>query len=239
MLRLYEQRADLQDGQRILELGCGWGSLSLWMAKRFPNAKILAVSNSHSQRKFIEQQARQRDLFNLRVITCDVNSLQLEEQFDRVVSVEMFEHMRNYQSLMHNISQWLTPGGYLFVHLFCHRDLLYPFETDGSKNWMGRYFFTGGQMPSADTLSHFQQDLQLKKQWEVSGTHYELTALAWLANLDERREEVLATLGSVYGHQQAAVWLQRWRMFFMSCAELFGYKQGREWFVCHYRFERP
>ena len=238
MLALYGERAELVDGQSILELGCGWGSLTLWMAERFPNSRITAVSNSRSQREFVEGQCRARGLGNVRVITHDVNTLQLDvAQFDRVVSIEMFEHMRNYETLLGRIARWLRPGGKLFVHIFCHRELLYPFETEGDDNWMGRYFFTGGLMPSADTLLWFQNDLRIERQWRLSGAHYERTANAWLANQDAHQDEVMRVLVDAYGNE-AKVWNQRWRMFWMACAELFGYRGGNEWMVAHYRFAR-
>ena len=238
MLAVYAERAQLADGQDILELGCGWGSLTLWMAERFRNSRITAVSNSHSQREFIELQCRERGLGNVHVITHDVNALQLDRaRFDRAVSIEMFEHMRNYDVLLGRIASWLRPNGKLFVHIFCHRELLYPFETEGRDNWMGRYFFTGGLMPSADTLLWFQNDLRIERQWRVSGTHYQKTANAWLHNQDAHRLEVLAVLKQAYG-DDAAIWNQRWRMFWMSCAELFGYGGGNEWIVGHYRFVR-
>ena len=239
MLALYCERAQLSDGQDILELGCGWGSLSLWMAERYPRARITAVSNSQPQREFIETQCVQRGLHNLRIITQDVNQLELEQaRFDCVVSIEMFEHMRNYEVLLARIASWLRPGGRLFVHIFCHRELMYPFETHGSDNWMGRYFFTGGLMPAADTLLHFQRDLALEEQWRLSGTHYKKTANAWLANQDQRREEILGVLGTAYGERDAKLWHQRWRVFWMACAELFGYDDGNQWMVGHYRFAK-
>ena len=173
MLALTAERAELADGQQILELGCGWGSLTLWMAAHFPASRITAVSNSNSQREYIRQQAKQRGLGNIEVITCDVNQLTLDKQFDRIVSVEMFEHMRNYDSLLSKIASWLKVDGKLFVHLFCHKQLAYPFETEGEDNWMGRYFFTGGLMPARDTLLHFQKDLQLQYQLNLSGSHYQ------------------------------------------------------------------
>jgi cyclopropane-fatty-acyl-phospholipid synthase len=238
MLALYAERARLGDGQDVLELGCGWGSLTLWMAERFRNSRITAVSNSRPQREFIEARCRERGLNNVQVITHDVNTLQLERaRFDRAVSIEMFEHMRNYDTLLGRIASWLRPGGKLFVHIFCHRELLYPFETEGDDNWMGRYFFTGGLMPSADTLLWFQNDLRIEQQWRLSGTHYERTANAWLANQDAHRDEVMRVLADAYG-DDAAIWNQRWRMFWMACAELFGYHGGNEWIVGHYRFGR-
>ena len=238
MLALYGERAELADGQDILELGCGWGSLTLWMAQHYPNARITAVSNSAPQRAFIEAQCRERGFANVRVITCDVNRLELPaSNFDRCVSVEMFEHMRNYATLLGRIGGWLRPGGKLFVHIFCHRTLLYPFETAGDDNWMGRHFFTGGLMPAADTLLWFQDALRIEDRWLVDGTHYERTANHWLENQDARHDEVMAILREAYG-DAARLWFQRWRMFWMACAELFGYDHGREWMVAHYRFSK-
>lgn len=240
MLALYGERAQLDNGQRILELGCGWGSLTLWMAERFPGAWITAVSNSRPQREHIEAQCRERGLNNVRVITTDVNKLSLDPaQFDRCVSIEMFEHMRNYESLMARIGQWLKPGGKLFVHIFAHRKHMYPFETQGEDNWMGRHFFTGGIMPAADTLLWFQNDLRLQERWLVDGTHYQRTANHWLQQQDKHRQAVMAVLQQAYGREGAALWWQRWRMFWMSCAELFGYEGGHQWLVAHYRFARP
>ena len=237
MLALYGERAELADGQRILELGCGWGSLTLWMAERYPRARITGVSNSRTQREHILAQAAKRGLGNVEIITCDVNRLELPAGgFDRAVSIEMFEHMRNYRHLLGNISRWLVPGGKLFVHIFAHRSLMYPFETAGDDNWMGRHFFTGGLMPSADTLLHFQDDLSLEQRWLLPGTHYERTANHWLRNQDHHRDEVMAVLTQAYGAAGAARWFQRWRMFWMACAELFGYSGGNEWLVAHYRF---
>lgn len=237
MLALYGDRAELADGQRILELGCGWGSLTLWMAERYPRARITGVSNSRTQREHIQAQAARRGLGNIEIITCDVNQLALPDGgFDRVVSIEMFEHMRNYRHLLRNVSRWLVPGGKLFVHIFAHRHLMYPFETAGEDNWMGRHFFTGGLMPSADTLLHFQEDLSLEQRWLLPGTHYQRTADQWLQNQDRHRDEVMAVLTQAYGGAEAARWHQRWRMFWMACAELFGYSGGNEWLVAHYRF---
>ena len=238
MLALYEQRAQLVDGQDILELGCGWGSLTLWMAERYPNAHITAVSNSHSQRRFILERCAARGLRNVQVLTQDVNQLDLPaDSFDRCISIEMFEHMRNYGPLLARIGRSLRSHGELFVHIFCHRTLLYPFETDGEDNWMGRHFFTGGLMPSADTLAWFQRDLHLQQRWVLDGRHYQRTANLWLAEQDRHKAELMPVLQSAYG-PAAGLWFQRWRMFWMACAELFGYAGGSEWGVAHYRFSQ-
>ncbi len=239
MLELYAERAELEDGQRILELGCGWGSLTLFMAERFPNARIEAVSNSRPQREFIEACCAQRGIRNVTVRTCDVNRLELAAGvYDRCVSVEMFEHVRNYSVLLRRIAESLAANGKLFVHIFAHRTLLYPFETEAQDDWMGRYFFTGGLMPSTETLLRFQEHVEVEAQWLLDGTHYQRTAEHWLANHDAHREAVMATLREAYGDAGAALWNQRWRMFWMACAELFGYAGGQEWVVAHYRFAR-
>ncbi len=239
MLALYGERAQLADGQDILELGCGWGSLTLWMAEQYPNARICAVSNSTPQRLFIEEQARARGLANVRVLTCDVNRLALPAgAFDRCVSIEMFEHLRNYEMLLARIAGWLKPEGKLFVHVFAHRTHLYPFETRGEDNWMGRHFFTGGLMPAADTFLWFSRDLAVETRWLLPGTHYAHTAEHWLDRQDAAGGAVRAILAQAYGAEAAALWAQRWRMFFMACAETFGYAHGQEWLVAHYRFAR-
>jgi cyclopropane-fatty-acyl-phospholipid synthase len=236
MLALYGERAALKDGQDILELGCGWGSLTLWMAQRYPRARICAVSNSQLQRAHIERSCLERGIGNVSIVTCDVNRLELPAAaFDRCVSIEMFEHMRNYDTLLARIACWLRPQGRLFVHIFAHRALMYPFETTGNDNWMGRHFFTGGLMPSTDTLLWFQRDLQVEQHWQLDGTHYQRTANHWLQNQDLRRSQILPVLRSCYGESHAELWFQRWRMFWMACAETFGYDRGREWVVAHYR----
>ncbi len=233
------KHADIKDGHRILELGCGWGSLTLEIGKRFPNSKIVAISNSSSQKKFIDSEAIKRNLTNIQVLTRDISqleSLALEFQsFDRVVSVEMFEHFKNYELLLSKISDVLIPSGKLFVHIFTHQKYSYPFETKGEDNWMGKYFFTGGQMPAHHLLMSFQKHLYLEKTWIWDGTHYQKTANAWLENMDKNREIIMPIFEQTYGHD-SYIWFQRWRVFFMACAELFGYKHGQEWGVSHYQF---
>lgn len=237
-LRCYCERAQLKDGQEILELGCGWGSLSLYMAEHFPNAKITVVSNSATQRAYIEQQAQNKHFNNLTVVTCDVNILEFEAgRFDRVVSVEMFEHVRNYARLFENISTWLKDDGLLWCHIFCHRFLHYPFEVNNDFDWMSKYFFTGGFMPAASTFLHFQEHLQLKSHWQWSGEHYGHTSNAWLKNMDRHQASLQPVFEQTYG-EDAQIWSQRWRIFFMACAELFAYENGQEWVIGHFLFEK-
>jgi cyclopropane-fatty-acyl-phospholipid synthase len=241
-LAITMSRAELQDGMKILELGCGWGSLTLSMARKFPNAQILALSNSTPQRLFIEKRAKEQGITNVQVLTRNIDEVvNLQEefgQFDRIVSVEMFEHLRNYELLFERISSWLKPEGKLFVHIFTHQKFAYLFETEGEDNWMGKYFFTGGQMPSHTLLSRFQRKLTLEKLWAWSGVHYAKTSEAWLKNMDAHREQILPFFEKTYGKADARRWFQRWRVFFMSCAELFGYQDGNEWGVSHYLFSK-
>ncbi len=238
MLALTCQRAELKEGLDILELGCGWGSLSLWMAEHYPGSRITAVSNSNSQREFIMGRAHDRNLSNLEVITCDMNDFQTDRSFDRVVSVEMFEHMRNYEMLLQRISSWMRSEAKLFVHIFTHHRYAYPFETEGDDNWMGRYFFTGGIMPSDDLLLYFQNDVTLEKHWAMSGIHYHKTAEAWLQNMDAHQATLLEVMANTYGQQNALVWFNRWRMFFMAVSEVWGFRSGEEWLVSHYLFKK-
>jgi cyclopropane-fatty-acyl-phospholipid synthase len=233
MLELTAARAELADGQHILDLGCGWGSLALWAAARFPRARVTAISSSHTQRAHIEAAAASRGLANLIVRTADVRTLELPAAaFDRVVSIEMFEHMRNYAALLRRIAGWLRRDGQLFVHVFAHHRHAYPFEDRGASDWMAREFFTGGLMPSVRLLHAFQDDLAIAREWQLDGRHYARTAEAWHDNLLAHRDQLVAILGD---RRQ----LQRWRVFFLACAELFGYAGGREWVVAHYRFKRP
>ena len=238
MLDLFCRRAQIEDGTQILELGCGWGSLCLWIAQHLPRCRILAVSNSSTQREFIESRCRELGLSGVEVITANVAEFATDRRFDRVVSVEMFEHVRNYEELLRRIAGWLKPGGRLMVHIFCHSRFAYPFETEGASNWMGRHFFTGGIMPSDDLLLHFQRDLVLEDRWRISGTHYARTLEAWLVRCDQQRTDLLGLFTAALGPNEGARQLQRWRIFFMACAELFAYHGGSEWFVSHYRFSK-
>jgi cyclopropane-fatty-acyl-phospholipid synthase len=232
------RHAGIEDGMQVLDLGCGWGSLSLWIASRYPDCEVVSVSNSNSQREYIMAQASIRRLNNITVLTCDMNDFDIDRRFDRIVSVEMFEHMRNYPELYRRISTWLKPGGLFFKHIFCHRSCAYAFVDNGPGDWMSRHFFSGGIMPSDDLPLRFQRDLQLKNQWRWDGTHYEKTANAWLVNIDAKKDDVMPVLIDTYGASDANVWFGRWRIFFMACAELFGHANGTEWYVSHYLFER-
>jgi cyclopropane-fatty-acyl-phospholipid synthase len=235
-LRQTVERADLADGQAILELGCGWGSLSLSIARRFPNSQVTAVSNSHSQREYIEREAASRGLKNLRVITSDMNVFDAGRQFDRIVSVEMFEHMMNWRELMTRVRSWLGPDGRFFMHIFSHRSGAYLFDRADGEDWIARHFFTGGVMPSHHLIRQYADLFEVEKEWRWSGTHYQRTALDWLGNFDLQRAGIEDILRNVYGND-TPLWMRRWRWFFLATAGLFGYAGGSEWGVSHYRMK--
>ena len=232
------QRAKIRDGMKVLDLGCGWGSLSLWIASHYPNCAVTSVSNSASQRKFILGEAASLGLTNLNVITADMNDFSIDQRFDRVVSIEMFEHMRNYSELFERISGWLNDDGLFFMHIFCHKSAAYEYEDRGPSDWMSRHFFSGGIMPAGDLPARFQDHLSLVDQWRWSGRHYQQTAEAWLENMDRKRYAVMPILEETYGKADARRWWMRWRIFFLAVSEMFGMDDGREWGVGHYLF-RP
>jgi cyclopropane-fatty-acyl-phospholipid synthase len=232
------ERAEIRDGFKILDLGCGWGSLSLWIAENYPNCSVTSVSNSSTQRDFIVNQAITNNLSNVRVIVADMNDFDIEDKFDRIVSLEMFEHMKNYQILYKKLSGWLVEDGLFFMHIFCHKSSPYEFLDKGVNDWMTRYFFTGGIMPSDDLPLFFQDSLTIQKRWRWNGSHYANTSNAWLKNMDQKKNELMPIIADVYGHDSAQKWWQRWRIFFMSCAELFAFNNGQEWYVAHYLFSK-
>jgi cyclopropane-fatty-acyl-phospholipid synthase len=238
MLRLTVERAQVRNADRILELGCGWGALTLYMASRFPQSRVLALSNSASQREFILARARNRGLRNVDVVTADINAFDTVEQFDRIVSVEMFEHVRNYASLFAKLHRWLADDGRLFVHVFAHHRFAYAFENRDGSDWMARHFFSGGMMPSESLFAQMQDLLRVEAQWRIDGSHYERTANAWLENMDRNAAAVDRVLADTYGAGAASRWRARWRVFFMACAEMFGYRDGTEWIVSHSRFKK-
>jgi cyclopropane-fatty-acyl-phospholipid synthase len=238
MLALTCERARLADGQRVLELGCGWGSLTLWMAEEYPNSHITGVSHSRTQREHILRVAELRGLRNVEIITCDMNEFTaVPGAYDRVVSVEMFEHMKNWPKLMGRISRWLQPEGMFFAHVFVHSRFAYHFEARDASDWMSRHFFSGGMMPAYSLFAEFQDDLRLIADWGVNGKHYARTAEDWLRNMDANRTEIMPLFAKTYGEAEAGKWWVYWRVFFMACAELWRHGDGEEWLVGHYLFE--
>ncbi|CAK9221144.1 unnamed protein product [Sphagnum troendelagicum] len=238
MMALYSERSQLQDGQEVLDLGCGWGSLSIYLAEHYPNSKITSVSNSETQRAFITEECGKRGLSNVTVITCDINTFNIDKTFDRILSIEMFEHMKNYQKLLRNISSWLKPDGLLFIHIFAHRSAPYHFEDEGEEDWMSRTFFTGGTMGSASLLLYFQDDVSILNQWYVNGKHYAQTSEEWLKKLDRELKTIRPIFAKAYGEADVNKWIANWRTFFIAVAELFGYNNGEEWGVSHYLFKK-
>ena len=237
-LALTCEHAKLENELDILELGCGWGSLSLWMAKNFPDSQITSISNSNSQREYILGQARNRGYKNLKVITADINEFTTESTYDRVVSVEMFEHVRNHRELFSRINNWLRPGGKLFTHVFCHRSTSYPFEVEGEDDWMSKHFFSGGTMPADELFLRISGNLELEHRWRWSGKHYAQTSEDWVANIDQHREEILKLFNRDLSMAEAHRTFHRWRIFFLACAETFGFSNGQEWWVSHYLFKK-
>ncbi len=237
-LALTCDHAKLENELDILELGCGWGSLSLWMAKNFPDSQITSISNSNSQREYILGQARNRGYKNLKVITADINEFTTESTYDRVVSVEMFEHVRNHRELFSRINNWLRPGGKLFTHVFCHRSTSYPFEVEGEDDWMSKHFFSGGTMPADELFLRISGNLELEHRWRWSGKHYAQTSEDWVANIDQHREEILKLFNRDLSMAEAHRTFHRWRIFFLACAETFGFSNGQEWWVSHYLFKK-
>ncbi|MDH3228084.1 MAG: cyclopropane-fatty-acyl-phospholipid synthase family protein [Thermoleophilia bacterium] len=233
-LRLVCERADIKDGMRVLDLGCGWGSLSLWIAEHFPRSEVTAISNSTPQGEWIRSRCSEGGLTNVTHEVAEIGSYTTVERFDRVTSVEMLEHVRNWPELLFRVGTWLAPGGRLFVHVFCHRRSTYVFDAEQPGEWMARSFFTGGMMPGFGHVEHSLTNLTLERRWRVSGTHYQRTADAWLDELDANRDAALGALGDK-ASANAGPWLNRWRIFHMAVSELFGFADGREWFVAHYR----
>ena len=231
--------AKLENGQTVLELGCGWGSLSLWMAKNYPDSKITSISNSNSQREYILGQANERGLKNLEVRTEDINEFETKNSFDRVVSVEMFEHVRNHRELFKRIHGWLNPGGKLFTHVFCHRSSSYPFEVEGEDDWMSKHFFSGGTMPADELFIRISGQLELENRWRWSGEHYAKTSEDWVTNIDNARSEILKLFSRDLSMAESHRTFHRWRIFFLACAETFGFRNGQEWWVSHYLFKKP
>lgn len=238
MLDLTIEKAQIKNGDNVLELGCGWGSLSLYIAGKFPQSNLTVVSNSKTQKEYIDSEAQKRNLKNLEVITCDMNEFYINKKFNRVISVEMFEHMRNYEKLLKKISGFMVKGATLFVHIFTHKEFAYYYDTEDEMDWIAKHFFTGGIMPSDNLLLYFQDDLKIENHWVINGRHYQKTAEAWLFNMKRNKNQVMKILEKTYGKGESKKWWVYWKVFFMACAELWGYNNGNEWLVSHYLFEK-
>ncbi|KAJ3691988.1 hypothetical protein LUZ60_012338 [Juncus effusus] len=238
MLDLYCERCQIKDGNRVLDLGCGWGSLSLYVAKKYKNCNVTGICNSVTQKTHIDQQCRQNNLTNVEIIVADISKFQMERTFDRILSIEMFEHMKNYKELMKKISGWMEPDGLLFIHHFCHKTFAYHFEDKNEDDWITRYFFTGGTMPSSNLLLYFQEDVSVVNHWLVNGTHYSKTSEEWLKRMDKNISKIKPIFETTYGKDSAIKWIAYWRTFFISVAELFGYNNGDEWMVALYLFKK-
>lgn len=241
MLKLICKRAQVKDGQVIMDLGCGWGVTSLWILEKYPNCTVVAVSNSRTQKEFIEGHARDKGFAErLTCITADANVFDIEQRFDRIISIEMFEHMKNYQTLMKRVASWLKPEGLLFTQILCHKEFAYSFNSSKGSNteWMARNFFSGGTMPSSDLFLYFQDDLGILDHWNINGKHYSKTLEAWLVRLDSNKAKAMEVLEASYGKDKAPLQMFNWRLFFIYCAEVFGYEDGNEWIVAHHLFEK-
>ena len=236
MLKLYMDRADIKDGHEVLDLGCGWGSFSLYVAERYPNINITSVSNSSDQIAYIKNEAHKKDLLNIKAFRMDVNNLELNKQFDRIVSIEMFEHLRNYKLILNSLNHALKSDGKLFIHIFCHKKLTYLYEVKNNLDWMTKYFFQGGIMPSKDIFQYFEGELEMINQWDINGNHYSKTCKAWLNNHYKNKKKILDIFEKHY--DEPKIWFNRWRIFFLSCEAFFALNNGKEYFVGHYLFKK-
>ncbi|XP_031487321.1 (S)-coclaurine N-methyltransferase-like [Nymphaea colorata] len=238
MLDIYCERADIKDGQTILDIGCGWGSFSVHIAQKYSNCRVTGICNSTTQKEFIEERCRNLKLSNVEIIAADISKFEMDMTFDRIISIEMFEHMKNYQELLKKISKWMNDESLLFIHYFCHKAFTYHFEDKNDDDWITRYFFTGGTMPSANLLLYFQDHVSIVNHWLVNGKHYAQTSEEWLKRMDANAAEIKPIMESTYGKDSATKWTVYWRTFFISVAELFGYNNGDEWMVAHFLFKK-
>ncbi|KAL6212260.1 hypothetical protein ACLB2K_017481 [Fragaria x ananassa] len=238
MLEMYCERSQIKDGDSVLDVGCGWGSLSLYIAEKYKNCKVTGICNSTTQKAFIEELCRNRQLENVEIIVADISTFEMEASYDRIFSIEMFEHMKNYKDLLKKISGWMKQDGLLFVHHFCHKAFAYHFEDKSDDDWITRYFFSGGTMPSANLLLYFQDDVSVVDHWLVNGKHYAQTSEEWLKRMDHNSAAIKPIMESTYGKDSAVKWTVYWRSFFIAVAELFGYNNGEEWMVALFLFKK-